>query len=196
MKNLNKFYLLKRGILLGDQNYNYKIKSLLLQKLYSNYIYNYDQGFFFIKKAIELIVENSKNRNIILIYTPVKVLLKSSFSFKNIIFISDNWIPGSLSNLKTYKKYNTININKLPNLIILLNTSHLDNLDILVEASSFSIPVIMMLPNNLKFDNLYYPIIGNNSNHKFLDFYSVLFFNSILQGFFSEKFNQKYVFKA
>lgn len=188
MKILNKFYLLNRGILLGDKNYNYKIKSLLLRKLYSNYIYNYEQSFFFIKKVIKLIIESSKNRSNILIYSSNNSKLKQlSYLNKNITFIDDSWVPGSLSNFRQYKRYNKINIKKVPDLVILLSNSYSENLDILEEASFFSIPVISIFPNNRKFDNLYYPIIGNNINNLSVKFYSTFFLNCIMHGLFLEK---------
>ena len=192
MKILNKFYLLNRGVLLGDKNYNYKIKSLLLRKLYSNYIYNYEQSLFFIKKVVKLIIENSKNRNNILIYSPNNSNLKQISELnKNIIFINETWIPGSLSNFRQYKKYNKINIKKIPDLVILLSDSSSENLDILEEASFFSIPVISMFPNNQKFDNLYYPIVGNNITKLSLNFYSIFFLNCIMHGLFLEKISIK-----
>ncbi len=197
MKILNKFYLLKRGILLGDENYNYKVKSLLLRKLYSNYIYNYEQSFFFIKKVVRLIIENSKNRNNILIYSSDNSGLKQISDLnKNIIFINESWIPGSLSNFRQYKRYNKINIKKVPDLVILLSNSYSENLDILEEASYFSIPVISIFPNNKKFDNLYYPVIGNNITKSSLNFYSIFFFNCIIHGLFLEKFYINYAFKT
>ena len=193
MKILNKFYLLNRGVLLGDKNYNYKIKSLLLRKLYSNYIYNYEQSLFFIKKVVKLVIENSRNRSNILIYSPGNSNLKKILQFnKNIIFINDAWIPGSLSNFKQYKKYNKINIKTIPDLVILLSDSYSENLDILEEASLFSIPVISMLPDNRKFDNLHYPIMGNNLTKLSLNFYSTFFLNCIIHGLFLEKISIKY----
>jgi ribosomal protein S2 len=193
MKTLNKYYLLNKGILLGDKNYNYKIKSLLSRKLYSNYIYNYEQSFFFITKVIKLIIESSKNRNNILIYSSDNdnKLKKISSLNKNIVCITERWIPGSLSNFRQCKKYSKINIKTVPNLVILLSKSYSENLDILEEASNFSIPVITMFPNNLKFDNLYYPFIGNNVTNLSLNFYSVFFLNCILHGLFLEKINIK-----
>lgn len=198
MKVLNKFYLLNKGILVGDKNYNYKVKSLLSRKLYSNYIYNYEQSFFFITKVIRLIIDNSTNRGNVLIYSSVYSykLERVLFNNKNINLITGNWVPGSLSNFKQYKKYNKINILKIPNLIILLGNSHLDNLDILEEASHFLIPVIMMFPNNLKFDNLYYPLIGNYKGLVSLKFYCIFFLNCIIHGLFLEKVNKNYAFKT
>lgn len=197
MKILNRLYFLNKGILVGDKNYNYKIKSLVAQKLYSNYIYNFDQCIFFLKKAINLTIENSKNHNLILIYLPLNIDLKKIFLLnKNLIIIFDKWVPGSLSNFKAYKKYNNININKIPDLVILLGNSFLDNLDILDEASSFSVPVITVLPNNIKFDNLHYPIFGNVNNLSLLNFYSIFFLNCIIHGLFERKLYLNYVLKT
>ncbi len=196
MKILNRLYFLNKGILVGDKNYNYKIKSLVAQKLYSNYIYNFDQCIFFLKKAINLTIENSKNHNLILIYLPLNIDLKKIFLLnKNLIIIFDKWVPGSLSNFKAYKKYNNININKIPDLVILLGNSFLDNLDILDEASSFSVPVITVLPNNIKFDNLHYPIFGNVNNLSLLNFYSIFFLNCIIHGLFERKLYLNYILK-
>lgn len=197
MKILNKFYLLNKGVLIGDKNYNYKVKSLLLRKLYSNYIYDYDQSLFFIKKVIKMIITNSKNRNNILIYSPSNSRFKRFSNLnKNIIFVTNSWVPGSLSNFRQYKKFNKINIKKIPDLVILLGNSNLENLDILEEASSFSIPVISMIPNNLKFDNLYYPFVGNLNIKSCFDFYSIFFFNAIAHGLFLEKLFIKYASKT
>lgn len=198
MKILNKFYLLNRGVLLGDKNYNYKIKSLLLRKLYSNYIYNYEQSFFFIKKVMKLIIESSKNRSNILIYSSENSskLKQISYLNKNITYINESWVPGSLSNFRQYKKYNKINIKKVPDLVILLSNSYSESLDILEEASFFSIPVISMFPNNQKFDNLYYPVVGNNITNLSLNFYSIFFLNCIIHGLFLEKISIKYASKV
>jgi ribosomal protein S2 len=193
MKILNKFFLLNRGVLIGDKNYNYKIKSLLLRKLYSNYVYDCSQGLFFIKKVVKLIIESSKDRNNILIYSPENSDLHHALGFdKNIVFIKDAWVPGSLSNFKQYKRYNTIDIKVTPDLVIILSNSHLEGLYVLEEASFLSIPVISLLPDNQKFDNLYYPIVGNTVTKSSLNFYSTFFFNCIVHGLFLEKLSIKY----
>ena len=146
---------------------------------------------------MKLIIENSKNRNTIFIYAPISFKFKQISNLnKNIIFISEDWIPGSLSNFKAYRKYSKININKVPDLVIILSNSYLNNLDVLEEASSFGIPVITIFPNNLKFDNLYYPIIGNVNVKFSLNFYSFFFYNCIIHGLFLEKLYINYAFKA
>ena len=50
-----------------------------------------------------------------------------------------------------------------------------------------------MFPNNQKFDNLYYPIVGNNITNLSLNFYVVFFLNCIVYGLFLEK---KYIKNA
>ena len=189
MKILNKIYLLHKKVLIGDKNYNYKIKSILLKKLYCNYIYDFEQSFFFIKKAIMLTIENSKYGNNILIYENSNFFNQNLFSLvkKKITVISTKWIPGSLSNKDQYKKYNKIKIINVPNLIILLGSSNEENLYIFEEASSLNIPVIMLLPDNQKFDNLYFPLPGSINSSFVIQFYFLMLFNSILYGLFLEK---------
>jgi hypothetical protein len=54
MKTLNKFYLLSKNILTGEKYYNYKTKSLILNKMNSHFIFDTDQNIFFLKKALKL----------------------------------------------------------------------------------------------------------------------------------------------
>lgn len=71
MKTLNKFYLLSKNVLTGEKYYNYKTKSLILNKMNSHFIFDTNQNIFFLKKSLKLTVDTVKNRNKILFYFPV-----------------------------------------------------------------------------------------------------------------------------
>lgn len=189
MKILNKKYFLKNEVLLGKKNYSYKIKSLLLQRLYYNFIYDFEQTFLLIEKAIQLIFANIKFRNNIFIFSRnfknKNIISKIMKICNNIFYLNIQWVPGSLSNYKQFRKFCKIKINKLPNLVISLSNLEHENLDILEESSSFSIPTITFFPIDSKYDNLFYPITGGSLKSCY--FFEFFFLNCIFHGFFLDK---------
>ena len=196
MKIINKIYITNKCICLGNEKYNYKIKSLFFKKLYSNFIYDYEQSFFFIKKSIQLIVDNLKSRNVILIYSKNNFLFKpflklnTMLNINNILYFGENWVPGTLSNFKQFRKYTTFRILKFPALVISLSGEDIENLDVLKEASHLSIPVVTFFSGELPQDNLAYPIIGDSKLNCF--FYEFLFYNCIIYIKFLEKLKIRY----
>jgi ribosomal protein S2 len=190
MRLLNKLYLLNKGVFIGDKYYNYKTKSIISKKLYSNFIFDFNQSLFFLKKSLKLVSDLVKNRGTIVLYSSKLhnsklALPTSNFYIKsNIIFITDFWITGSLSN---YKTNNKLLVKKIPNLIISISSSNLENSNILHEASSLAIPVIVLVSSNFQFDLITYPIWGNNSKLAVINTYVILFYNAILNGLYKEK---------
>jgi ribosomal protein S2 len=190
MRILNKNYLLNNGVFIGEKNYNYRTKSIIFKKLYSNFVFDFYHSLFFLKKALKLIVDIVRNRGVILIYckNESNPFLKKLSSFnKRFIIIKDTWIAGSLSN---YKTKNLNSITKLPDLVIVLNKSNVENSIILGEASCLSIPSIVFLSSNSNIDLISYPVWANLSSLKVINLFLVLIYNSVLQGLFKEKMSK------
>ncbi len=193
MKTLNKFYLLSKNILTGEKYYNYKTKSLILNKMNSHFIFDTDQNIFFLKKALKLTSDTVKNRNKILFYFPVlayysynlEILKKILKNNKNVYLTTERWVTGSLSNYKVKKSYP---INKLPSLVIIINNTVTETLNILNEASVLSIPAIVLVSSDFKFDLITYPIWGNTYSINSIYFLIILFSNSVFYGSCREKF--------
>jgi ribosomal protein S2 len=160
MRYLNKTFLLKRGILLGEKSYTYRTKSLLFKKLYSNFIFDSNQSSFYLKKALKIVSDIIRIRGTILIYS--RNLSINDFNLINIskinsriIFISHKWVPGTINNFLTRSQ---LKIELIPDLVIVLNKSIIENTIVLGEASCLSIPCILLISSFFKFDLLSYPI--------------------------------------
>lgn len=193
MRALSKLYLLNKGVFLGDVYYNYKTKSVITSKIHSNYIFDFNQSIFYLRKSLKLVSDIIKNRGTVLIYSNNKENTYNNIYTKNsrIFFINDTWVTGSLSN---YKTKNKLAINRIPDLVISISTSTLENSNILHEASSLAIPSIVLISSNFQFDVLTYPIWGNDSKPAVINIYTLLFYNALLNGLFKEK-KLKFFFK-
>jgi ribosomal protein S2 len=93
-------------------------------------------------------------------------------------------VTGSLSNYKVKKSYP---INKLPSLVIIINNTVTETLNILNEASVLSIPAIVLVSSDFKFDLITYPIWGNTYSLNSVYFLIILFSNSVFYGSYREK---------
>lgn len=180
-KFLNKILLVNKKIFFGSNNYNFKIKSLIGFKSKNRFILNLYYNLIFIKKSLKLIETIMSNRGIIYFIGSSYIIDKKIKNNNlNVFFFNDLNSLGILSNLRN----NFFNYKKIPDVIILCSKKF--NTDLLSEANRLNIPTIVLLSNDMKFDNITFPIFTDFNNSFYL-FYFNLFYNTI----FLNKLNEK-----
>lgn len=194
--NLKKF--IKLGLHLGHhkKKQNPLMSNFIIGNRSNINILNLNITLQNLHKILPIIIDLiSKNNTILLISNNhyYKKNLTNAFSIHKQPTTIGPWIPGTLTNLKQIKKYiprilNTtyLNINKLnrlPNIILLLNYNSSNNF-IIKEAKKLKIPVISVADtNNLNPRNFFQIIPSNDNSNSINTFFTNIFKKAILIGY-------------
>ena len=151
---------------------NKEILPFIYGNRYNYSIINLKNVSFFLKRIFKLIKYIlQKNEKILIIGNndEIKFLLNTSFSKKNsnIIFFSNEWVNGLITNKIKNSTFNRI-INYLLKeneikLIVIIKNSVKD-IFLNQELSTLKIPIISIINTDQKLKTTHYPIVANSKN--------------------------------
>lgn len=182
----------------GSLFLNTKIKPYILGTKGTSYVFNLSFTFFQLKQLMAVVLNIISYRQKILLVKDVSFYkFVDQLLVKNLFYYEKKWIGGVLTNyrmVRRSKKFLTenqasnsiVSLRYMPSLLFLFNVNQ--SKWALFEGYNLEIPISAVVSNDsCYFDQINYPIVGNNKSFESVYLYISLLKNAVLAGKRKEK---------